>query len=107
MPSENRIDKDTAREALADDANPLGIESIEYVTAKPQALGQVLEPMGFRPTGRHRSLPSAGTVSASGGRRALRTAMNIDDLGMEDILRAADILRRSAPLPGQMPLRAH
>lgn len=33
--------------------------------------------------------------------------MNIDDLGMEDILRAADILRRSAPLPGQMPLRAH
>ena len=107
MPSENRIDKDTAREALADDANPLGIESIEYVTAKPHALGQVLEQMGFRPTGRHRSLPSAGTVSASGGRRALRTAMNIDDLGMEDILRAADILRRSAPVPGQMPLHAH
>ena len=87
MPSENRIDKDTAREALADDANPLGIESIEYVTAKPQALGQVLEPMGFRPTGRHRSLPP---------RR-----------GRETITRAADILRRSAPLPGQMPLRAH
>ena len=107
MPSENRIDKDTTREALADDANPLGIEYIEYVTTKPQALGQVLEQMGFRPTGRHRSLPSAGTVSASGDRRALRTAMNIDDFGMEDILRAADILRRSAPLPGQMPLRAH
>jgi hypothetical protein len=33
--------------------------------------------------------------------------MNIDDFGMGDITRAADILRRSAPLPGRMPLRAH
>ena len=107
MHSENRIDKDTTREALADDANPLGIEYIEYVTAKPQALDQVLEPMGFRPTARHLSLPPAGTVSALEGRRALRTAMNIDDFGMEDITRAADTLRRSAPLPGQVPLRAH
>jgi hypothetical protein len=107
MPSKNRIDKDTTREALADDANPLGIESIEYVTAKPQARGQVLEQMGFRPTGRHRSLPPAGSVSAFGGRRALRTAIDIDDFGRETITRAADILRRSAPRPGQMPLRAH
>ena len=67
MPSENRIDKDTAREALADDANPLGIESIEYVTAKPQALDQVLEPMGFRPTARHRSLPPSGAGKPSRG----------------------------------------
>jgi shikimate dehydrogenase len=39
-------------------ANPLGldgIEFIEYTTAKPQALGQVLEMMGFRPVARHRS----------------------------------------------------
>ena len=46
------------REALADTANPLaieGIEYIEYATAKPQALGQVLEMMGFRPVARHRS----------------------------------------------------
>jgi 4-hydroxyphenylpyruvate dioxygenase len=39
-------------------ANPLGldgIEFIEYATSKPQALGQVLETMGFRPIARHRS----------------------------------------------------
>jgi 4-hydroxyphenylpyruvate dioxygenase len=32
-----------------------GIEFIEYSTAKPQALGQVLEMMGYRPIARHRS----------------------------------------------------
>ena len=32
-----------------------GLEFIEYVTSKPQALGQVLEMMGFRPIARHRS----------------------------------------------------
>ena len=48
----------TAREAISDDANPMGvdgIEFIEYATTKPQALGQVLETMGFRPIARHRS----------------------------------------------------
>lgn len=48
----------TAREAIPDAANPLGldgIEFIEYTTSKPQALGQVLEMMGFRPVARHRS----------------------------------------------------
>lgn len=47
-----------ARETLADAANPLDIEGIEYIeyrTAKPQALGHVLELMGFRPVARHRS----------------------------------------------------
>lgn len=46
------------RESLADATNPLGldgIEFLEFVTAKPQALGQVLEMMGFRPVARHRS----------------------------------------------------
>ena len=46
------------REAILDTANPLGmdgIEFIEYTTSKPQALGQVLEMMGFRPVARHRS----------------------------------------------------
>eukprot|EP01031_Cornospumella_fuschlensis_P052412 gene52412-64068_t len=46
------------REAILDASNPLGldgIEFIEYTTAKPQALGQVLEMMGFRPVARHRS----------------------------------------------------
>jgi 4-hydroxyphenylpyruvate dioxygenase len=32
-----------------------GIEFIEYATRKPQALGQVLETMGFRAVARHRS----------------------------------------------------
>ena len=48
----------TNREDLAVDANPLGLEGIEfieYATSKPQALGQVLEMMGFRPIARHRS----------------------------------------------------
>jgi 4-hydroxyphenylpyruvate dioxygenase len=46
------------RESIQEAANPLGldgIEFIEYTTAKPQALGQVLEMMGFRPVARHRS----------------------------------------------------
>ena len=46
------------REAIMDAANPLGmdgIEFIEFATSKPQALGQVLEMMGFRPVARHRS----------------------------------------------------
>lgn len=50
----SRID----REKIDDVDNPLGldgIEFIEYLTAKPQALGQVLEMMGFAPIARHRS----------------------------------------------------
>jgi 4-hydroxyphenylpyruvate dioxygenase len=46
------------RELIADTANPVGLEGIEfieYATSKPQALGQVLEMMGFRPVARHRS----------------------------------------------------
>ena len=46
------------REALGDVPNPLGlagIEFIEYATTRPQALGQVLEMMGFKPIARHRS----------------------------------------------------
>ncbi len=46
------------REAIQEGTNPLGmdgIEFIEYATAKPQQLGQILETMGFRPIARHRS----------------------------------------------------
>jgi 4-hydroxyphenylpyruvate dioxygenase len=46
------------REPLEDADNPLGlagIEFVEYATNRPQALGQVLEMMGFRPVARHRS----------------------------------------------------
>ena len=46
------------REAIGDLPNPLGlagIEFVEYATSRPQALGHVLEAMGFRPVARHRS----------------------------------------------------
>ena len=46
------------REASVEVSNPLGIEGIEfveYVTPRPQALGQVLESIGFRLIARHRS----------------------------------------------------
>lgn len=48
----------TDREAVPDMPNRLGlngIEFIEYATTRPQALGHVLETMGFRPIARHRS----------------------------------------------------
>jgi 4-hydroxyphenylpyruvate dioxygenase len=50
----NKVD----REAVPDTSNRLGIagiEFIEYATSRPQALGEVLEKMGFRPVARHRS----------------------------------------------------
>jgi 4-hydroxyphenylpyruvate dioxygenase len=46
------------REAIGELPNPLGLEGlefVEYTTRKPQALGQVLESMGFKPVARHRS----------------------------------------------------
>lgn len=46
------------REAVPDLQNPLGFDGIEYIefaTSRPQALGGVLEAMGFRPIARHRS----------------------------------------------------
>lgn len=46
------------REAIDDPPNPLGLDGIEFIefsTRRPQALGQVLEAMGFRPIARHRS----------------------------------------------------
>jgi 4-hydroxyphenylpyruvate dioxygenase len=46
------------REAVPETPNRLGIdgiEFIEYTTSHPQALGQVLENMGFKPVARHRS----------------------------------------------------
>lgn len=59
------------REGLAPAANPLHLEGVEYIefrTAQPQALGQVLELMGFRPVARHRSrevlLYRQGTMNA-------------------------------------------
>jgi 4-hydroxyphenylpyruvate dioxygenase len=60
--SERLIDPAPAREPLqavySEAHNPIGldgIEFIEYATLQPQALGQVLEMLGFRPVARHRS----------------------------------------------------
>ncbi len=47
-----------ARESVPEPPNPLGmcgIEFVEYRTGAPQALGRVLEAIGFRPVARHRS----------------------------------------------------
>jgi 4-hydroxyphenylpyruvate dioxygenase len=46
------------REAVPEPHNPLGIDGLEFIefaTSKPQAMGGVLETMGFRPIARHRS----------------------------------------------------
>jgi 4-hydroxyphenylpyruvate dioxygenase len=52
------VKRPSDRELTPESSNPLemdGIEFIEYATSKPQALGQVLEMMGYRPIARHRS----------------------------------------------------
>jgi 4-hydroxyphenylpyruvate dioxygenase len=51
-------DREPLQPAFSNEANPVGldgVEFIEYATAKPQALGHVLEMAGFRPVARHRS----------------------------------------------------
>ncbi len=48
----------TDREFVPEPPNPMGmngIEFIEFTTSRPQALGGLLERMGFRPVARHRS----------------------------------------------------
>jgi 4-hydroxyphenylpyruvate dioxygenase len=52
------LTREPLQPSYSDEANPIGldgIEFIEYATAQPQALGQVLEMMGFYPIARHRS----------------------------------------------------
>jgi 4-hydroxyphenylpyruvate dioxygenase len=51
-------DQTQVREHIAAEANPIGLDGIEYIeftTPRPQALGQLLESVGFRPVARHRS----------------------------------------------------
>jgi 4-hydroxyphenylpyruvate dioxygenase len=50
--------REPLQDSFSDESNPVGldgVEFIEYATARPQALGHVLEMMGFRPVARHRS----------------------------------------------------
>lgn len=54
----NTSEREPLQASFSDVTNPIGLdglEFIEYATPKPQALGQVLEMMGFRPIARHRS----------------------------------------------------
>ena len=51
-------EREPLQESFSDESNPMGldgVEFVEYATPQPQALGQVLEMMGFRPVARHRS----------------------------------------------------
>lgn len=51
-------EREPLQSSFSDAANPVGldgVEFIEYSTPRPQAVGQVLEMMGFRPIARHRS----------------------------------------------------
>jgi 4-hydroxyphenylpyruvate dioxygenase len=50
--------REPLQDSFSDEDNPIGLDGVEFVefaTGKPQALGQVLEMMGFRPVARHRS----------------------------------------------------
>ena len=50
--------REPLQDSFSDEDNPVGLDGVEFVefaTSKPQALGQVLEMMGFRPVARHRS----------------------------------------------------
>ena len=95
------------REAIGEAPNPLGLDGIEYIeytTREPQALGHVLETMGFKPVARHRS------------REVLlyrQGAMNIVVNTHLGVLRqggasdAADALELSHPRITAMALRVH
>jgi 4-hydroxyphenylpyruvate dioxygenase len=48
----------TIKEPLPEPSNPVGIDGIEFIefaTSQPQALGAVVQKMGFQPVARHRS----------------------------------------------------
>ncbi len=48
----------TVQEQLPEPSNPVGIDGLEFIefaTAQPQALGALLQKMGFQPVARHRS----------------------------------------------------
>src|SRR5205809_4681020 len=52
------VKNDLQREAVPEPVDPIGfdgIEFIEFATSRPQALGGLLEKIGFHPVGRHRS----------------------------------------------------
>ncbi len=115
------------REPLRDSANLLGlcgIEFIEYATSTPQALGQMLETMGFRPVARHCSrevLLYRGRAQRAGGRLGHRGDYSFEVFNDDyqqippptvaerarrgAVWLAEGVLHRSVPLPNQLKLR--
>lgn len=84
----------TDREDVPDRPNRLGldgIEFIEYTTSRPQALGQVLEGMGFKPVARHRSREV--TLYRQGGMNLVVNASLDDARGSEQPVISAVALR--------------
>jgi 4-hydroxyphenylpyruvate dioxygenase len=50
--------REPLQESFSDEDNPIGLDGVEFIefaTTQPQAMGHVLEMMGFRPVARHRS----------------------------------------------------
>ena len=98
---------DDAREPLtpvfSDTANPIGlngIEFIEYITPKPQALGQVLEMMGFHPIARHAHVRSNFTVKGISTLWSMRTLRASLAALSAKVLNSMNKYKRAlAPLP--------
>lgn len=81
------------REVQSHPSNPLGvdgIEFIEYATSCPQALGQVLEMMGFLPIARHRS----------------REVLLYRQGAMNVVINAHDAARPGSVVPNEKPVIA-
>ena len=79
------------REAIGEWPNPLGlagIEFVEYATSRPQALGQLLETLGFRPVARHRS----------------REVLLYRQGTMNIVINAHDAQRPGSTVPAQTPV---
>ncbi len=94
------------REDVPDMPNRLGIagiEFIEYATSRPQALGQVLENMGFRPVARHRSREV--TLYRQGGMNLIVNA-NPDDARVSDTAHGQPVISAVA-FRVQDALKAH
>lgn len=71
-----------------------GIEFIEYTTDRPQALGQVLERMGFRPVARHRSREV--TLYRQGGMNLVVNANAEEMAGDQPVISAVALRVRNA-----------
>jgi len=97
----------TIRERHPEPTNPLGIDGIEFIefaTSQPQALGNILQMMGFSPVARHRSRADRAKVGSaariSGPSRAAPAAITgTKTSGSPEARRASSSSRSSAASP--------